>query len=159
MFRKMRRKNQLLSNDENNEILMRQTAGVLAVHGDNGYPYAVPLSYIYDEGKIYIHSAQQGHKLDSILKKSKVSFCVIDEDKIISKELTTYFRSVILFGHTNIVDDEIEKTTIMRKFGIKYSPKNSEECEKEINEQLKRTCVIKINIDSMTGKQAIELVR
>ncbi|MEM5775062.1 MAG: pyridoxamine 5'-phosphate oxidase family protein, partial [Anaerolineaceae bacterium] len=62
----MRRKNQQLSDAETIEILQSCTAGVLAVSGDNDYPYAVPLSYAYEDGKLYFHFATQGHKLDAI---------------------------------------------------------------------------------------------
>ena len=83
MFREMRRKSQALSFDECAEILNRGTSGVLALSGDNQYPYAVPLSYVYDNTKIYFHCAQEGHKIDSILRNAKASFCVIDQDQII----------------------------------------------------------------------------
>ena len=46
--------------------MRRGTSGVLALSGDDGYPYAVPISYIYDGEKLYFHSARQGHKLDAI---------------------------------------------------------------------------------------------
>lgn len=43
MFREMRRKRQLLPPEESLAILERMTGGTLALHGDNGYPYAVPV--------------------------------------------------------------------------------------------------------------------
>ena len=79
MFRQMRRNRQQLSRERCEEILSRATSGVLAVLGDEGYPYAVPLSYVYSEGKFYFHCARQGHKLDAIRREPKASFCVIDE--------------------------------------------------------------------------------
>ena len=98
MFRKMRRHKQLLSKEECEKILYKATSGVLALEGDNNYPYTVPISYLYEDNKIYFHSAKSGHKIDSIKKNQKVSFCVIDQDKIVPEEYTTYFRSVIVFG-------------------------------------------------------------
>lgn len=53
----MRRVRQQLPPEEAEEILRTATAGVLAVAGDDGYPYAVPVSYVYAGGKIYFHSA------------------------------------------------------------------------------------------------------
>ena len=96
MFREMRRKRQLLSKEDTQKVLYQGTSGVLAVSGDDDYPYAVPLSYVYDGHKIYFHSAKAGHKLDSIVKNPKASFCVIDKDQIVPDEYTTYFRSVIV---------------------------------------------------------------
>ena len=98
MFREMRRKMQALTAEETAEILKRNTSGVLSLNGDDGYPYGVPLSYVYLDSKLYFHCAGAGHKLDSILKDDKVSFCVIDQDQVVGEEYTTYFRSVIAFG-------------------------------------------------------------
>ena len=51
IFREMRRKKQELSQQEVADILHKGTSGVLALLGDNDYPYAVPISYVYDDGK------------------------------------------------------------------------------------------------------------
>ena len=95
IFREMRRKKQELSQQEVADILHKGTPGVLALLGDNDYPYAVPISYVYDGGKIYFHSAKSGHKIDAIQKTAKASFCVIDQDLVVPEEYTTYFSSVI----------------------------------------------------------------
>lgn len=104
MFRDMRRGRQLLSREDTVDVMNRCTNGVLACLGDEGYPYAVPLSYVYFQDRIYFHSAKAGHKIDAITKNAKVSFAVIDEDTIVSKEYTTYFRSVLAFGKARIVE-------------------------------------------------------
>ena len=103
MFRKMRRNKQLLSIEDTITVLNRCTNGVLACLGDEEYPYAVPVSYVYFNDKIYLHSSKSGHKIDAIMKNPKVSFSVIDEDRIVSEEYTTYFRSVIAFGKARII--------------------------------------------------------
>jgi nitroimidazol reductase NimA-like FMN-containing flavoprotein (pyridoxamine 5'-phosphate oxidase superfamily) len=95
---KMRRKCQQLTDEERMAILQKATAGTLALLGDGGYPYAVPISYVYDDGKLYFHSAMSGHKVDAIRKCAKASFCIIDQDHVKPSEYTTYFRSVIAFG-------------------------------------------------------------
>lgn len=109
MFRKTRRFKQLLSIEETVAVLNKGTSGVLAVIGDDGYPYTVPLSYVYCDSKIYFHSANRGHKIDAINQNSKVSFCVIDKDEVIQEEYTTYFRSAIAFGKARIIEDDTEK--------------------------------------------------
>ena len=76
IFREMRQKKQELSRQEIADILHKGTSGVLALLGDNDYPYAVPISYVYDDGKIYFHSAKSGHKIDAIQRTEKASFCV-----------------------------------------------------------------------------------
>src|SRR5574344_678333 len=126
MFREMRRKRQLLSEEAAVQILKEQTAGVLAVSGDDGYPYSVPISYVYDAGKIYFHSAKSGHKIDAIRCSDKASFCVIAKDEIVAEEYTTYFRSVIAFGRAYVVEDEEEKLGAIRRLAAKYSPAQEE---------------------------------
>lgn len=160
MFREMRRKKQLLSNEDVMEILEKSTSGVLAVIGDDDYPYAVPVSYVYYDSKIYFHGAKSGHKLDAIKKNAKVSFCVIDKDDIVKEEYTTYFRSVIAFGKAYVIEDEKEIMESIEKLSIKYYPEDSEENRnKAIEREKKDLCMVRIDIEHVTGKEAIELVK
>ena len=107
-FRAMRRKRQQLSEEESIGILQKATAGTLALLGDGGYPYAVPISYVYADGKLYFHSALSGHKVDAIKNCDKASFCVIEKDDVQPAKYTTFFRSVIAFGRIHIIEDEQE---------------------------------------------------
>lgn len=159
MFRKMRRDKQLLAPAETIEILKACTSGVLAVHGDNGYPYAVPVSHAYDQGKLFFHSAKDGHKLDSIVKDEKVSFCVIQKDEVIPETFTTHFRSVIVFGRARVLTDADERMHAMRVISAKFAPQYPAEGQAEIERSWDRFNVIEVMIDHMTGKEAIELVR
>ena len=159
MFRDMRRKKQLLSPEKTEEIFRRASSGVLAVSGDDGYPYAVPVSFVYENRKIYIHCAKSGHKLDGIARNSKVSFCVIDQDEIVPSAYTTHFRSAIAFGRAKIMTDEAEIRAAVQLLAVKYSPLEPEESwQKEIDGAFNRLCMIEISIEHMTGKEAIELV-
>ena len=83
MFREMRRKKQRLSAEACEAILAEGTSGVLAVDGDGGYPYAVPLSYVYQDGKLFFHCAKSGHKLDAVRRNPRASFCVIGQDRVV----------------------------------------------------------------------------
>ena len=160
MFREMRRKKQLLSNEDVMEILEKSTSGVLAVIGDDDYPYAVPVSYVYYDSRIYFHGGKTGHKIDSINKNAKVSFCIIDKDDIVKEEYTTYFRSVIAFGKAYVIEDEKEIMESIEKLSIKYYPEDSEENRnKAIEREKKALCMVRIDIEHVTGKEAIELVK
>ena len=153
----MRRSKQQLSPDEAVAILERNTAGVLAVSGDDGYPYAVPLSYVYADGKIYFHSALAGHKIDALEASDKVSFCVVDADDVVPSEYTTYYRSVIAFGRARILRDEQEKMAALRMLGEKYNPGQPEALAAEIAHGFARLHMIELTIEHLTGKQAKEL--
>ena len=158
-FRAMRRKRQQLSEEEIVAILKKATAGTLALLGDNDYPYAVPLSYVYQEGRIYFHSALAGHKVDAIRKCDKASFCVIEQDDVQPEKYTTFFRSVIAFGRIHIIEDEHEKLETARMLGNRYNPNHDEALQKEIEGGLSRMLMIRFDIEHLTGKEAIELMK
>lgn len=158
MFREMRRTRQILSREACLEIMERGSAGVLAVAGDDEYPYTVPLSYVYTDAGICFHSAVTGHKIDAIARNNKVSFCVTDQDLVKPEEFTTYFRSVVCFGKIQILEDPEEKTKALVALADKYSPGVAKR-DTEIERLLAHTCVLLMTIDHMSGKEAIELVK
>ncbi len=159
MFREMRRKRQLLAEAETIQIFERGTSGVLALSGDEGYPYAVPLSYVYADGRIIFHGAKSGHKIDAIRGCEKASFCVIDRDQVVPEEYTTWFRSAIAFGRVRIIDQDAEKRAAIELLAEKYSPDDPEGRRAEIEREYKILCMFELRIEHMTGKEAIELVR
>ena len=158
MFREMRRKMQALTAEETAEILKRNTSGVLSLNGDDGYPYGVPLSYVYLDSKLYFHCAGAGHKLDSILKDDKVSFCVIDQDQVVGEEYTTYFRSVVAFGRARVLEGA-EKLRPLVELCEKYYPDHLEQTRQKAEHALKNVRIVEVTIEHMTGKTAMELVK
>ena len=157
-FRPMRRKRQELAQEESITILQKATSGTLALLGDNGYPYAVPISYVYHEGKLYFHSAVEGHKVDAIRQCDKASFCVIEQDEVHPEKYTTFFRSVIAFGKIHIIEDETEKLQMARMLGNRYNPDQDEALQKELENGLARMLMIRFDIEHLTGKEAKELM-
>ncbi len=154
---KMRRFKQLLPVEESLEILRTATNGILALCGDGEYPYAVPVSFAYDGKDIYVHSAVAGHKIDCLRRNPKVSFCVVSQDRIVPEEFTTYFKSVIVFGTATFISDRPEMEYGLKLLADKYSP--GIDSKAEIESGMGRVAVIRISIDSMSGKEAIELTR
>ena len=158
-FREMRRKRQQLSDAESLDILKKSTAGTLALLGDGGYPYAVPISYVYTDGALFFHSALSGHKVDAIRSCDKASFCVIEQDSVKPELYTTFYRSVIAFGRIHIIEDEADRLAAARLLGNKYNPNHDEALQKELESGFARMLVIRFDIEHITGKEAIELVR
>lgn len=158
-FREVRRKRQQLTEEESIAILQKATAGTLALLGDDDYPYAVPISYVYHDGKLYFHSALTGHKVDAIRKCDRASFCVIDQDAVQPQKYTTFYRSVIAFGRIHIIEDAQEKLDTARMLGNRYNPNQEEALQKEIENGLSRMLMIRLDIEHLTGKEAIELVK
>ena len=161
MFREMRRKNCVISTEVAEKILYEGDFGVLALSGDDGYNYAVPINYAVEGNKIFFHSAKTGHKLDSIKRNDKVSFCVVDRHEVISEEFTTYFSSVIAFGRIRIVEDnnDPDKLRGLELLADKYSSTaSSDRREKELG-RLNALVVPVMTIEHLTGKAARELVK
>lgn len=156
MFRKMRRFKQQLTEKETIQILKKGKTGILGVIGDEGYPYTVPINYVYENNKIYIHCAKTGHKIDAIKNNNKVSFCVIEKDDVVKEKLTTYYKSVIVFGKARILETNSEIFRAAQSLGFKYSD-DKEHVQKEIKQELKALACVEIVIEHMTGKQSKDL--
>ena len=160
MFRPMRRSAQALDGGACVEILERGTSGVLAVAGDGGWPYAVPLSYAFDGEKLYFHCAREGHKLDAIRREARASFCVVDRDDVKPAEYTSYFRSVIIFGSVRVLEDEAQKRAAIELLARRYFPEDSAENRRRaIEREWAGLCMLEMDIEHMSGKEAKELAR
>ena len=149
----------MLSDAESLSVLKRCTHGVLALSDQEGFPYSVPMSYVYFNNAIYFHCAMIGHKIDLIAANPHASFCVVDQDIIMPETFTTHFRSVIAFGNISCITDRIEKERILYILGEKYAPGREESLKKEIDGSIMRTNILRLQIHHMTGKEAIELTR
>ena len=113
MFREMRRSRQQLSPEECVELLEKQPRGVLALLGDDEYPYAVPVNFVYREGKLYFHGAREGHKPDAVRRCGRASFCVLDEGCRPEGEWALNFRSVIVFGRIRAMGAEEDRKSVV----------------------------------------------
>ncbi len=155
MFRPLRRSNREIENDKVIALLKNEKRGVLAVHGENDYPYAVPINYIYDENtnKIYFHGAGAGQKYDALMKDNKVCFTVYGNEQYKDGDWAPYMQSVVIFGKCNKVEEN--KLDYLRLLARKYYP-SDEEIEKEINLAGKIVQVFEITIDHICGKQIQE---
>lgn len=154
----MRRFKQKLTEEEAKEILKKATNGVLSLVDENKKPYGVPMSFIYDgDNNIYYHCALTGRKINCIKSNPFVCFTVIDKDEIHPEEFTTYFRSVIAEGKISILTDKEQLIKCLTLLSTKYSP--GIDCEPEIEKGLNRVSILKLEIQSITGKEAIELTR
>lgn len=158
-FRKMRRSAQELSRSEAEKLLKSASHGVLAVSGDGGYPYAVPMSFAFEGGKIYLHSAAVGHKIEAIRREPKVSFCVVTRDSVIPEKYTTAFESVIVFGRAEILEGD-NALAAMEALAKKYHPNGTQKSrDDEISGAMGRFCAIAITPEHISGKIGRELLK
>ncbi len=153
MFRAMRRKKQQLPMDECLEILRQEPRGVLSVLGDDDYPYGLPIDFWYceEDGRIYLHCAKSGHKLDAIARHDKVSFCVYDQGFHREGEWALNIRSVIVFGRAELVQDQQQTLHICRQLCYKFT-EDEEYIEREINSAGARVQCVAIIPEHISGK-------
>lgn len=154
MFREMRSKANMLTNEEVENILKTSPNGTLALYGENGYPYSVPVNFVYSDGKIYFHGAAEGYKLDCMKKDPHVSFSVIGRDDIAKENFTTLFSSVIIFGTVRVIDTMAEKVPVLEAMVGKYSAEFMES-GKELISKGCGSVAYELTIDHMTGKKGM----
>ena len=154
MFREMRSKANMLTNEEVENILKTSPNGTLALYGENGYPYSVPVNFVYSDGKIYFHGAAEGYKLDCMKKDPHVSFSVIGKDDIAKENFTTLFSSVIAFGTIRVIDTMEEKIPVLEAMVGKYSAEFMES-SKELISKGCGSVAYELTIDHMTGKKGM----
>lgn len=154
MFREMRSKANILTNEEVENILKTSPNGTLALYGENGYPYSVPVNFVYSDGKIYFHGAAEGYKLDCMKKDPHVSFSVIGKDDIAKENFTTLFSSVIAFGTIRVIDTMEEKIPVLEAMVGKYSAEFMES-GKELIRKGCGSVAYELTIDHMTGKKGM----
>ena len=147
----MRRSDKALPSDVVVSLLQEGEYGVLSTVDGDGQPYGVPLNYTFDNGRLYFHCALAGHKLDNLLANDKVSFCVVGRTKVLPAEFTTEYESVIATGTASVVQGD-EKYQALVSLVEKYSSEFVDSGREYIKKLDSQTKVVKIEIDSMTGK-------
>ena len=157
MFRPIRRSKRAIPDEEAQKLLLNEKRAVLAVNGDEGYPFAIPLNYIYDRerAKIYFHGAKAGHKVDSLKKNDRVCFTVYGNEQRKEGDWAPYLQSVVVFGRCRLVEDAQLTEKKVRELALKYYP-SAQEVDAEMARDLKAVQLYEIEIEHMSGKQIHE---
>ena len=157
MFRAIRKKKNEISIDAAKDLIRSSRRGVLAVNGDEGYPYAIPINYLYDEenNRIIFHGAKAGHKVDSLKKNDKICFTVYGNETIKEESWAPYLQSVFIFGKCHLVENKDDTISMLKKFALKYYP-NVEMLNKEIEFSGRGVQMFEIEIEHMSGKEVQE---
>ena len=154
MISEMKNKRRQLDFNGALQILIDGEYGVLATNGKGGYNYATPLNYVYVDGNLYFHGALEGHKMDNIAMSNNVSFCVVGRTQVLPSKFTAKYESVIVFGKAFIAGEE-EKRKVLTAFIKKYSPCYEQQGENYINRASRYTCVVRMEVEQLTGKAAM----
>ena len=153
MFREMLRKKQQLPEEECISILKKELRGVLSVNGDDGYPYGMPINHFYceEDGRIYFHGGEKGHKIDALKRDCKASFCVYDSGYRNEGEWWLHIRSVIVFGRIEFIEDKETIYRLSEKLSRKFTD-DDEYIRKEIESAGYRTLMFALIPEHITGK-------
>ncbi|MBQ6267037.1 MAG: pyridoxamine 5'-phosphate oxidase family protein [Clostridia bacterium] len=155
VFRQMRRIAQQTEDAACVTLLESEKRGVLALCGENGYPYAVPLNFVYQDGRLYFHSAQEGQKIDAVRACDKASFCVVNAGEREPDDWWYHVTSVIAFGRVRVLEDRAETEEKLRLLGEKYFPAGYD-LERDLRKNADRAAIIEFTIEHMTGKRVRE---
>lgn len=133
------------------EVLLKCEYGILSTMGD-GYPYAVPMSYVVANNKIYIHgTCESGEKTKNIHNNPKVCFTVVGNTEVLPSQFATKYESVVVLGTASLCEGS-NKEMALEKFLDKYSSEYKEAGTKYIKAAIDKVSVYEISIDMITGK-------
>ena len=152
MFRELRRHEKRMPEDAAKKILAETEYGTLATMGQDGYPYATPLNFVYHENAIYFHTATAGHKLDNIEFIPRVCFSVVGYHKLLADKFDTEYDSVTVFGSAGRVVDAMERRQALLLLVEKYSNSWRQQGLEYIDGGSCTAAICKIQIQHITGK-------
>ena len=157
MFRPIRKKKNEISLDAAKELLRCSRRGILAVNGDHGYPYAIPINYLYDKDaqKIIFHGAKAGHKVDSLKACDKVCFTLFGNESIQEESWAPFLQSVVVFGRCHLVENREDSMKLIKKFAMKYYP-DEKMVDDEVALSGSSTQMFEIEIEHLSGKRVQE---
>jgi nitroimidazol reductase NimA-like FMN-containing flavoprotein (pyridoxamine 5'-phosphate oxidase superfamily) len=150
-MRLMRRSDRAISREEALILLKQAEYGILSTVGEDGCPYGVPLSFALIGESLYFHSAMEGRKLDNLTNQPCVSFCIVGNTQVLSARFTTAFESVIVSAKASEVFGT-EKQAALEALIDKYSADFKTEGLAYIEKSQAKTRVIRLAIESITGK-------
>ena len=157
MFRSMRKKKNEISIDAVKELLRCSRRGILAVNGDHGYPYAIPINYLYDEeaNKIIFHGAKAGYKVDCLKACDKVCFTICGNERTEDESWAPYLQSVVVFGRCHFVEKQEDMIQLVKKFAMKYYP-DEKLADEEVAASGRAVQMFEIEIEHLSGKEVQE---
>lgn len=164
-MKEMRRKDRKMNKDFTYSIIDKAQFCNLATINEDGSPYCIPISFVRHGDKVYIHSARQGTKIENIKNNPNVCMSFVgdinipfpDRDSSVGKRasevFTTEFESAIIFRTANIILDNEEKILGLRLLCEKYTPNNMSFFDDAVEDALRITNVIRIDILDISGKR------
>lgn len=154
----VRRTDKLMSDDLVRETIARGYSGRLATVGADGWPYVVPLLYVWMNGEIWVHNARvRGHLRTNVEHESRVCFEIDEPGEVFAYgrfecDTSVAYRSVVAFGRIRVVEDRGQKQAFCDALIAKYGNPGWER-PKGFYPRLNQITVYSIALERMTGKQ------
>jgi nitroimidazol reductase NimA-like FMN-containing flavoprotein (pyridoxamine 5'-phosphate oxidase superfamily) len=154
----MRRADRAMTDQRALATLANGFCGRLATVSEDGYPYCVPLLYVLIDGKLYVHgTAAPSHLRANVVRDPRVCFEIDEPDKVFNYgrfecDSGLAFRSVILFGRMQVVEDEATRRKFCDALMEKYGTPNSGR-PKGFYPRLDHIAIYALTIERMTGKE------
>jgi nitroimidazol reductase NimA-like FMN-containing flavoprotein (pyridoxamine 5'-phosphate oxidase superfamily) len=150
--RTVRRQDREVDEQEARAILEKGQYGILSTVDAEGAPYGVPLSYVYRDGEIYIHSAPDGRKVDNLTPGAHFSFCVVGATEVQPEMFSTRYESAIASGEVRELVDQA-KINSLGWLIAKYSPGFEKEGAEYIASRHELTRVFALRIEHLSAKR------
>jgi uncharacterized protein len=154
----LRRADRMMSEPRAREMLEHGFSGQLATLGADGYPYCIPLLYVWMDGAVYVHTASaRGHFRTNVERESRICFAIDEPNQVFDYgrfecDSGLAYRSVILFGRIRIIEDRTAKQRFCEALMAKYGkPDNSR--PKGFFPRLDVIAVYAISVERITGKE------
>jgi nitroimidazol reductase NimA-like FMN-containing flavoprotein (pyridoxamine 5'-phosphate oxidase superfamily) len=153
-FELRRKDREVVDREAMKALLARMTVGRLGLSTEEG-PYVVPMNYIYSNGCIYLHSAQEGRKISILRKSPAVCFLVDKHGPLVLWSVGCFisqiYESVMCFGHAELMEDEQEKRRILEEMVRKLTPPGYTSPPLNVG-RIRQTAVVRVRVEQMTGK-------
>ena len=153
MFREVSRHKQALTREQCTSVLQKALRGVLAVNGEDGYPYALPINFYYDDksATVYFHSGKVGYKVECLERADKACFTASSDGERHSGEWWLTIQSVIAFGKVRQITDKATIEEVSRRLSFKFT-QDASYIDAEIEKYLPATLLLAFEIEYITGK-------
>ncbi len=134
------------------EVFSQAEVLSLAINKEDGFPYAIPVNFVYLDGKLYFHSSLKGMKMDLIARDGRVGFHAASDILVSQEKSTSYYKSVCGTGLAQPVEDLQEKGKALDAIARRYhaacpvpTPENT----------LRHVGIVRIDVETLTGKRRL----
>ena len=154
----VRRTDRVMTDERIGEMLARGYAGRLGTVGADGWPYVVPLLYVWMNREIWVHNTSaRGHLRTNVEHEPRVCFEIDDPGEVFAYgrfecDSSVAYRSVVVFGRVRIIEEAVQRTAFFDALMAKYGNPDWER-PAGFYPRLHQVTIYAIAVERMTGKE------